>query len=59
MVFLTVKGMELHPQSHTYLESVSPEERQKNIYMATPLKNFFFQKKDGATDLKLWHTDTT
>ena len=45
MVFLTVKGMELHPQSHTYLESVSPEERQKHIYMATSLKKFFFPEK--------------
>ena len=31
------KRMELDPQTNIHLKSVSPEERHKHIYMATPL----------------------
>ena len=59
--------IEVRPTKPIYREreSVSPGECYKHIYMATPLsvekkaKNgIFFQKKDGATGLKLWHANT-
>ena len=57
------------------IKSVSSEERQKHIYMATPISLFKKKKKkkkkkkgkngtsarknNGAIGLKLWHADTT
>ena len=43
------------PTIHIYLESVSPEERDKHIYMYFfKTKNgTFVRKKNGATGLKL------
>ena len=65
MVLLREK-MELDPQSHIYLESVSPGERHKHIYMATPLlvfkkkkpKMVLLPENNGATGQKLWHAET-
>ena len=58
--------MELDPRTHIYLESVSPGECYKHIYMTTPFcikkepKMVLLHKKgEGITGLKLWHTDTT
>ena len=44
------KRIELDPQIHIYLESVSQGERHKHIYMAAPLsdlekKRYFFPEK--------------
>ena len=48
----TLEWLKLNPQTHIYLESVSPGECLKYVYMATPLsifkknqKWYFFQKK--------------
>ena len=64
MVILPEKRMELDPQIHVYLESVSPGECHK--HMDTPLSvlkkakdGTFARKKNGATSLKLWHADTS
>ena len=37
MILLPEKRMELDPQTHIYLEIVSPREHDKHIYMVTPL----------------------
>ena len=55
-----LERLKLDPQTHIYLESLSPGERHKHIYMATPhsvliiaKSGTFARKKNGATDLKL------
>ena len=53
MVFLPEKGMELDPQTHIYLESVSPGARHKHIYMAAPLSVFKKKPKMVFFPLKM------
>ena len=50
MVILPEKRMELDPQTHIYLESVSQGEHHKHIYMATPLR--VFKKKEKIIELQ-------
>ena len=65
IVLLPEIRMELDPQTHIYLESVSPGELHEHIYMATPLSvlktnknDTLVRKKNGARGLKLWHSET-
>ena len=65
IVLLPEKLMEPDPETHIYLESMSPGELYKHIYVATPLSVFpkkngtFARKINRVTGLKLWHADTT